>query len=302
MTDIRRRDLLVGTAFALLGKAAGADVIAGALPWSPNAASPPLPVHPGGWHFFTEAESALAEALADRIIPPDPGPRGTPVAVPGSAAAAATTPAAGSATRDTARASGSAHANGTGSTSGATGASGPAPDYRTEWCPGGREAGCAVFLDRQLAGPYGQSEGLYRKGPFQKGSKTQGEQNPETPAQLYRRWLAALDKYARSLQDGKPFVEMSTDRQDVILAGLESGSVELEGVDAKDFFKHLVMDLQTGFFADPLYGGNRAMCAWKMIGYPGAHYDYRDWIDRHNERYPHPPVAITGAPGWIPRS
>src|SRR5579871_3259872 len=95
MTDIRRRDLLVGTAFALLGRAAGADVIAGALPWSPNAASPPLPVHPGGWHFFTEAEGALVEALADRIIPPDPGQRGTPVAVPGSAAPAATGGASG---------------------------------------------------------------------------------------------------------------------------------------------------------------------------------------------------------------
>lgn len=23
------------------------------------------------------------------------------------------------------------------------------------------------------------------------------------------------------------------------------------------------------FFADPLYGGNRDMVAWKMIGYPG---------------------------------
>ena len=21
-----------------------------------------------------------------------------------------------------------------------------------------------------------------------------------------------------------------------------------------------------------------------MIGFPGAHYDYRDWIDRHNQR------------------
>ena len=26
------------------------------------------------------------------------------------------------------------------------------------------------------------------------------------------------------------------------------------------------------------------MAAWKMIGFPGAHYDYRDWIDRHNQR------------------
>jgi gluconate 2-dehydrogenase gamma chain len=28
------------------------------------------------------------------------------------------------------------------------------------------------------------------------------------------------------------------------------------------------------------------MAAWKMIAFPGAHYDYRDWVERYNERYP----------------
>ena len=32
------------------------------------------------------------------------------------------------------------------------------------------------------------------------------------------------------------------------------------------------------------------MAAWKMIGFPGARYNYLDWIDRHNERYPLPPL------------
>ena len=35
------------------------------------------------------------------------------------------------------------------------------PDPET---PGGKDAGCAVFIDRQLAGPYGQAEGLYDAG------------------------------------------------------------------------------------------------------------------------------------------
>jgi gluconate 2-dehydrogenase gamma chain len=293
MTDIRRRDLLVGTAFALLGKAAGADVVAGSLPWAPNAGSPPLPIEPGEWHFFTAAEGALVEALADRIIPPDPGTPGTPATA--SAAPATPAPAAPAAP---ATPSATPTASGTPATTATPSA---APDYRNDWCPGGKEAGCAVFLDRQLAGPYGQSEGLYKKGPFQTGTKQQGEQSSQTPAQLYRGWLAALDKYCRSLEGGKTFVELPPDRQDTILAGLESGSVQLEGADAQVFFKHLLADVQAGFFADPVYGGNRDMCAWKLIGFPGAHYDYRDWIDRHNERYPHPPVAITGRPGWIPR-
>ena len=66
------------------------------------------------------------------------------------------------------------------------------------------------------------------------------------------------------------------------------------------FFKTLLKDTQEGFFADPLYGGNRDMCGWKMIGFPGARYDYRDWVGRHNERYPHPPVSIVGRADWTP--
>jgi gluconate 2-dehydrogenase gamma chain len=32
-----------------------------------------------------------------------------------------------------------------------------------------------------------------------------------------------------------------------------------------------------------------------MIGFPGARYDYRDWVGRHNERFPLPPIGIGGA-------
>ncbi len=58
------------------------------------------------------------------------------------------------------------------------------PDPET---PGGKDAGCAVFIDRQLKGPYGSAEGLYRQGPFTQGSKEQGPQSPLTPAELYRK-------------------------------------------------------------------------------------------------------------------
>jgi gluconate 2-dehydrogenase gamma chain len=40
------------------------------------------------------------------------------------------------------------------------------------------------------------------------------------------------------------------------------------------------------------------MAAWKMIGFPGARYDYRDWVHRHNERYPLPPMSIREHPNW----
>ena len=48
--------------------------------------------------------------------------------------------------------------------------------------------------------------------------------------------------------------------------------------------------------------GNRDMAAWKMIGYPGARYNYLDWVDRHNERFPLPPVSMAGRAEWTPKS
>ncbi|HEY6482190.1 MAG TPA: gluconate 2-dehydrogenase subunit 3 family protein [Steroidobacteraceae bacterium] len=168
------------------------------------------------------------------------------------------------------------------------------PDPQT---PGGKDAGCAVFIDRQLAGPYGRDEGLYNRPPFIKGSKQQGPQSAQTPAELYRKALAALDKYCRD-KEGKPFAELSEARQDALLHGLDGGTVHLEGIESDTFFKALLKDMQEGFFADPVYGGNRDMCAWKMIGFPGTRYDYRDWVGRHNERYPHPPVSLAGRPDW----
>ena len=169
------------------------------------------------------------------------------------------------------------------------------PDPET---PGGKDAGCAVFLDRQLAGPYGRQEGLYVRPPFQTGTKTQGHQSEKGPAQQYRDALAALDSACKAKYGGKAFADLSAADKDAVLKGLEKGEFKLEGVDGKSFFEQAVKDVQMGFFADPIYGGNRDMVAWKMIGYPGARYNYLDWVSRHNERFPLPPVGITGSAQW----
>jgi gluconate 2-dehydrogenase gamma chain len=105
----------------------------------------------------------------------------------------------------------------------------------------------------------------------------------------------------RGQRAGRPFAELDAEQQDEILRGMQAGGVTLESVDARTFFQQIVQDVQQGFFADPIYGGNKDMCAWKMIGFPGAHYDYRAWVGRHNERYPYPPVSIAGRPEWTPR-
>ena len=169
------------------------------------------------------------------------------------------------------------------------------PDPQT---PGGKSIGCAVFIDRQLAGPYGRNENLYMMGPFQQGTKQQGPQSPLTVAQQYRKALAALGDACRGKYRGKGFTDLGDDQKDEVIAGLENGSFKLDGIDAKSFFTLILTDTRNGFLADPIYGGNKDMAGWKMIGFPGARYDYREWIDRHNERIPLPPVGIASHPNW----
>src|SRR5689334_23377651 len=42
--------------------------------------------------------------------------------------------------------------------------------------PGGKDCGCAIYIDRQLAGSFGQASRLYMQGPFMPGLPTQGYQ------------------------------------------------------------------------------------------------------------------------------
>ncbi|MGB6537438.1 MAG: gluconate 2-dehydrogenase subunit 3 family protein [Xanthobacteraceae bacterium] len=164
--------------------------------------------------------------------------------------------------------------------------------------PGGKDCGCAVFIDRQLAGPYGSFADYYMSGPFQHGTKQQGPQSPVTPAQHYRKALAALDRACREKFAGKDFTGLPDAQKDEAIKGLEDGSLKLDGTDSKEFFKLILKDTQNGFLADPIYGGNRNLAGWKMIGFPGTHYDYRDWIDRHNQRVTLPAVGIADHPNW----
>lgn len=157
---------------------------------------------------------------------------------------------------------------------------------------GGRDAGCAVFIDRQLAGDYGKSATWYLAGPAIDGTSQQGPQYTDTIGQRYRAALAALDRYCRAQHDSKPFAAVGRDRQDAILQGLENGSLKLDGSDGRMFFEQILSNTREGFLADPLYGGNRDMAGWKMVGFPGARYDFRDVIGRRGEDLKLAPVSI----------
>ncbi|MCI0753242.1 gluconate 2-dehydrogenase subunit 3 family protein [Teichococcus vastitatis] len=170
--------------------------------------------------------------------------------------------------------------------------------------PSGQDAGCTVFIDRQLAGPWGTYEWYYMQGPFaEKPLPTQGIQSPLVPQQQYRTGLAALAAYCRENFAARTFEQLSAAEQDKLLAAMEKGEVQLPGLSAPKltttaFFNLVLQNTMEGFFADPIYGGNKDMASWKMIGFPGVRYDYRDVLANPGKPYTKPPVAIMGRPDW----
>jgi gluconate 2-dehydrogenase gamma chain len=164
--------------------------------------------------------------------------------------------------------------------------------------PSATEANVHVYLDRQLIGLFGRGDHFYLGGPWPKGTPQQGYQSRLTPAQLYRQAIPAIERYVGGAYSGKAFKGIALDQQDQVLKGLQGGQVQLSGADGQQFFTMFLQNVLEGYFSDPIYGGNRDMAAWRMIGFPGAHYDYKEWALRYGERVPFPQVGLMGRPGW----
>lgn len=164
--------------------------------------------------------------------------------------------------------------------------------------PSAMEAGVVDFIDGQLAGAWGAGERLYRAGPWAPGLPTQGYQLPLTPAQLFRTALRGIR--ADLARRGHPaFEQLPGPGQDTYLTALQNGNADLDGVPAKVFFESLLGMTVEGYFGDPAYGGNRGMAAWQMIGFPGAHGAYFDWVDRHGVAFNGPPRSLAEAGGHV---
>jgi gluconate 2-dehydrogenase gamma chain len=147
---------------------------------------------------------------------------------------------------------------------------------RDDLGPGALEAGVPQFIDRQLASAWGAGARMYRSGPWREGETTQGYQLPDTPSELFRRSLRDIDV--------ERFATLAPDAQDDFLRALEK--------DAPEFFDTLLALTMEGFFGDPMYGGNRGMAGWRLVGFPGAYANYYDLVDRHGVAFPGPPVGI----------
>jgi gluconate 2-dehydrogenase gamma chain len=128
--------------------------------------------------------------------------------------------------------------------------------------PGATEAGVIIYIDRQLAGPYGRDKYRYTKGPWIQSVPEHGYQGKETPQEIYRAGIKLL---------GGDFAELSPEEQDL----------RLEGVQETYFFQLLHGHTVEGVFCDPLHGGNIGMVGWRLIGFPGPVMGYRYQIDKY---------------------
>jgi gluconate 2-dehydrogenase gamma chain len=161
-----------------------------------------------------------------------------------------------------------------------------------ELSPSASDCGVVTFIDRQLAGAYGSGARLYRQGPFTKAKPELGYQLELTPREFFRAGIAAANEFTRKTH-GKDFDRLSEQDRDAALKTMEQGKAEFAGFGSRMFFNALLQITMEGFFADPMYGGNRNMAGWKMVGYPGLPATYREEIKTYyNKKYDKPPRSI----------
>lgn len=165
--------------------------------------------------------------------------------------------------------------------------------------PGAVTAGVPEYIDRQMNTPYAYGRLWYMQGPFHPEMMTtnpdMGYQVNLTPRQVYELGIPEVNAWCQKTHS-KTFTELDHETQLQVVKDLSDKKIEFspETVTAAVFFAQLLTDTKEGFFSDPMYGGNKNMAAWKMVGFPGARGDFMDWIDHPNEPYPFGPVSITG--------
>jgi gluconate 2-dehydrogenase gamma chain len=163
--------------------------------------------------------------------------------------------------------------------------------------PGALQAGVPEFIDRQMDAVFGHGSQWYMQGPFVPSAPELGYQSQAVPRDVYRAGIAATDAYCKASLGVDRFTQLQPAAQDLLLKGLESGSVVLSGANGQAFFGFLLQNTKEGYLSDPIHGGNKNAAAWAMIGFPGARADFADWVGRPGEAYTLPPVSINGPQG-----
>ncbi len=139
--------------------------------------------------------------------------------------------------------------------------------------PSGTDCGLVTYMDRQLAGAWGNGARFYRAGPFPQGKPEHGYQLPLTPREFFTAGIRAANAWSRKTY-GKDFDRLGPADRDAALKAMEQGKADFPDFNAKPFFEALYQSAMEGFFADPIYGGNRNKASWRMVGYPGLPASY----------------------------
>ena len=100
-----------------------------------------------------------------------------------------------------------------------------------ELSPSGTDCGCVVYIDRQLAGAWGNGARMYRNGPFLQGKAEYGYQLPLTPREFFAAGIAA----AAAERGGRAVVDalLSEHRPGASLDGSTSAADDASGRVAK---------------------------------------------------------------------
>jgi|ERR1700761_3344 len=162
--------------------------------------------------------------------------------------------------------------------------------------PNGVDSGLAVYIDRQLAGPFGQGDRRYLLGPFKTGKPELGLQSPLTPEQFCKAGIAAVNAACVRMH-GSAFDQLPASTAESVLKDIDAGQVTDERVPLAPWFNEIIYPLfNEGCFSDPVYGGNRDAVFWKMLGYPGLPATHAvDMVRYRGKPYPeakHPKSMI----------
>lgn len=92
----------------------------------------------------------------------------------------------------------------------------------------------------------------------------------------YQGLLPMFDAAAKAA-GAESFTALSPAKQDKVLKGFEAGKVAGVTASAEALsgsFQMLLNHMREGLFADPMYGGNKGLEGWKLIGYPGVNLNW----------------------------
>jgi gluconate 2-dehydrogenase gamma chain len=175
----------------------------------------------------------------------------------------------------------------------------------TDEQPGAREAGTVEFLDRYLSG----LDFIYAKPDGSGFEKLEGkraeawQQRIDIVRDKYVKGIKELDSRSRE-RFGSEFVQLTPERQDHVLADLERPFRNVQAVEESkataafappvepalqqtsheiqlEFFPLLALHTRQGFYADPIYGGNKNRVGWQLIGFDGP----ASLAETHSGRY-----------------